>query len=67
MEISNNQTWYINPNNRALTSNIKNTEIKDREAFKECMQKPLRPVEDLVSVLKNANQSCRCNICKSSG
>lgn len=52
MEISNNQTWYINPNNRALTSNIKNTEIKDREAFKECMQKPLRPVEDLVSVLK---------------
>lgn len=52
MEISNNQTGYINPNNRALTSNIKNTEIKDREAFKECMQKPLRPVEDLVSVLK---------------
>ena len=52
MEISNNQTWYINPNNRALTSNIKNTEIKDREAFKECMQKPLRPIEDLVSVLK---------------
>ena len=52
MEISNNQTWYINPNNRALTSNIKNTEIKDREAFKECIQKPLRPVEDLVSVLK---------------
>lgn len=45
-------SYYINPNNRALTSNIKNTEIKDREAFKECMQKPLRPVEDLVSVLK---------------
>lgn len=45
-------SYYVNPNNRALTSNIKNTEIKDREAFKECMQKPLRPVEDLVSVLK---------------
>lgn len=45
-------SYYVNPNNRALTSNIKNTEIKDREAFKECMQKPLRPVENLVSVLK---------------
>ena len=26
-------SYYVNPNNRVLTSNIKNTEIKDREAF----------------------------------
>lgn len=26
-------SYYVNPNNRVLTSNIKNIEIKDREAF----------------------------------
>ena len=27
------KSYYVNPNNRVLTSNIKNTEIKDREAI----------------------------------
>ncbi len=52
MEISNNQSYYINPNTRQLTSNVKNTVIKDREAFNGSMQKLLNPVEDLVQVLK---------------
>ena len=30
MEISNNQSYYINPNTRQFTSNVKNTAIKDR-------------------------------------
>ena len=52
MEISNNQSYYINPNTRQVTSNIKNTAIKDREAFNGSMQNLLNPVEDLVQVLK---------------
>ena len=52
MEISNNQSWYVNPNTRQVTSNIKNTAIKDREAFNGSMQNLLNPVEDLVQVLK---------------
>ena len=52
MEISNNRSWYVNPNTRQVTSNIKNTAIKDREAFNGSMQNLLNPVEDLVQVLK---------------
>ena len=52
MEISNNQSWYVNPNIRQVTSNIKNTVIKDREAFNSSMQSLLNPVEDLVQVVK---------------
>ena len=52
MEISNNQSWYVNSNTRQVTSNIKNTAIKDREAFNGSMQNLLNPVEDLVQVLK---------------
>lgn len=52
MEISNNQSWYVNPNTRQVTSNMKNTTIKDREAFNGSMQSLLNPVEDLVQVLK---------------
>ncbi len=52
MEISNNQSWYVNPNTRQVTSNLKNTIIKDREAFNGSMQSLLNPVEDLVQVLK---------------
>jgi hypothetical protein len=37
MEISNNQSWYVNPNTRQVTSNIKNTAIKDRKAFNGSM------------------------------
>lgn len=43
MEISNNQSWYINPNNRTVTSNIKNTAVKDWENVKETMFDEMRP------------------------
>ncbi|MCM1145933.1 MAG: hypothetical protein NC321_15080 [Clostridium sp.] len=52
MEISNNQSWYVNPNTRQLTSNIQNTKIKDREAFNESMKNLLYPVEDLVQAVQ---------------
>ena len=52
MEISNNQSYYINPNTRQFTSNVKNTAIKDREVFNGSMQNLLNPIEDLVQVLK---------------
>ncbi len=52
MEISNKQSWYVNPNTRYVTSNVKNTAIKDREAFNGSMQNLLNPVEDLAQVLK---------------
>ncbi len=55
MEISNhgaNQgSRYVNPNNRTLTSNRKNTEIKDQDNF-GCMQHLLNPVEDMVKALR---------------
>lgn len=54
MEISNqgaNQgSWYVNPNTRTLTSNRKNTEIKDQDHF-GCMQRLLNPVEDMVKAI----------------
>ena len=44
---------YINPNTRALTSNYKNTVIKDKEAYNGAMlQHLLNPVEDLAQALK---------------
>ena len=44
---------YINPNTRGLTSNYKDTAIKDKETYNEAMsQHLLNPVEDLVQVLK---------------
>ena len=44
---------YINPNTRGLTSNYKNTAIKDKEAYNGVMsQHLLNPVEDLVQALK---------------
>lgn len=52
MDISNNQSWYINPNIRQVTSNKKNTAIKDREAFNGSMQNLLNPVENLAQVLR---------------
>jgi len=48
MEISNNQSYYINPNTRQFTSNVKNTAIKDRKVFNGSMQNLLNPIEDLV-------------------
>ena len=53
MNVNNNTlSWYINPNTRQCTSNKKNTAIKDREAFNASMQNQLRPVEDLIQVVK---------------
>lgn len=44
---------YINPNTGALTSDYKNTVIKDKEAYNELMsQHLLNPVENLAQVLK---------------
>ena len=48
MEISNNQSYYINPNTRQFTSNVKYTALKDREVFNGSMQNLLNPIEDLV-------------------
>ena len=48
MEISNNQSYYINPNTRQFTSHVNNTAIKDREVFNGSMQNLLNPIEDLV-------------------
>ena len=46
-------SYYINPNIRALTSNYKNTVIKDKEAYNGAMsQHLLNPVEDLAQALK---------------
>lgn len=53
MEISNNQSWYINPNNRTVTSNIRNTAVKDWETVKETMFDKMEPVEDLIATLKS--------------
>ncbi len=46
-------SYYINPNTRGLTSNYKNTIIKNKEAYDGAMsQHLLNPVENLVQVLK---------------
>ena len=45
-------SYYVNPNTQGLTSNLKNTAIKDKHAFDSSMQHLLNPVEDLVQVLK---------------
>ena len=52
------QSYYINPNTRGLTSNYKNTVIKDKEAYNEAMSRRLlNPVEDLGQVLKTSGKS----------
>lgn len=50
MDISVN-SYYVNPNNRTLTSNIKNTQVYDKSAL-AAISKTLRPVDDMVQVLK---------------
>ena len=52
MEILNNQSWYINPNNRTVTSNIKNTAVKDWKTVKETMFDKMEPVKDMMTVIK---------------
>lgn len=49
---SNRQSWYINPNNRTVTSNVKNTAVKDWETVKETMFDKMEPVEDLMTAVK---------------
>ena len=44
-------SYYINPNTRSLTSNIKNTTLKDKEAL-NFMFDQMRPIEDMIKVLK---------------
>ncbi|MCH5256544.1 MAG: hypothetical protein J1D87_04585 [Lachnospiraceae bacterium] len=44
-------SYYINPNTRSLTSNKNKTAIKDKEAL-DFMFDRMRPVEDLITVLK---------------
>lgn len=47
----NQGSYYVNPNTRTLTSNRKNTAIKDRDNF-GCMQRLLKPVENLMQAIK---------------
>lgn len=51
MSIDTSLSYYINPNTRSLTTNIKNTAVKDREAI-NFMSDEMRPVEDLMTALK---------------
>lgn len=63
MEISNNQSYYINPNTRTLTCNLKNTAVSDY-SIHDLMSDKLRPVEDMMKVLKtpiNLASSSRMN------
>lgn len=43
-------SYYVNPNTRTLTSNIKNTEIYDYDAVNS-ISSQLRPVDDMSQVL----------------
>lgn len=46
-------SYYVNPNTRGLTSNYKNTIIKDKEVYNDAMsQHLLNPIEDLVQALE---------------
>lgn len=49
MNISGN-TYYVNPNNWTLTTNLKDTEISDNSTFR-AMSMQLRPVDDMEKVL----------------
>lgn len=53
-------SYYVNPNSRTLTSNIKNTQVYDKAAF-AAMSSTLRPVDNMGEVLKTpidlANQT----------
>lgn len=51
MEIKGN-SYYINPNNRTLTTDIKNTVVSEQSMY-ESIQKTLRPVDDMQEVLMN--------------
>lgn len=44
-------SYYVNPNTRTLTSNLKNTQVYDKAAI-AAISSILRPVDDMVQVLK---------------
>lgn len=50
MNINTSTSYYINPNTRQLTSNIKNTALKDKEAS-DFMFDKLRPVKEISAAL----------------
>ena len=43
-------SYYVNPNTRTVTSNIKNAQVYDKSVF-STISKTLRPVDDMVEVL----------------
>ena len=45
-------SYYVNPNTRTLTTDIKNTAVSDRSMY-STLQAKLRPVDDLQEVLTN--------------
>lgn len=45
-------SYYVNPNTWGLTSNLRNTAIKDQSTNKEFMSNLLRPVENIAENLK---------------
>ncbi len=53
---------YVNPNTRGLTSNRKNTAIKDEAAFRAAMPHLLNPIEDIVQVLKTPIKLADCSL-----
>ena len=52
INVNGNNSYYVNPNNRTLTRNIKNTSLSDKSDY-ELFQKKLRPVDDLELILKS--------------
>lgn len=50
---ANQRSWYVNPNNRTLTSNRKNTAIKDRENF-DCMHTSAKTEDFLQASVRKA-------------
>lgn len=51
MDIKGN-SYYVNPNNRTLTTDIKNTAVSEQSMYAS-IQKTLRPVDDMQEVLMN--------------
>lgn len=43
-------SYYVNPNSRTVTSDIKNTAVYDKEVYR-AMSSTLRPIEDMANVL----------------
>ena len=47
---NNNNSYYVNPNTRTLTTNKKNTAVSDRSIY-DSIQKKLTPVDDMQKIL----------------